>query len=87
MLAACEQPAEFSPEKDLPEPKSAGATLLMEYCSECHAPPKPATHLKGEWKNVIFRMQNHRLMESMTTLSDEQMTTLVEYMDKHAAEF
>ncbi|MDH5300283.1 MAG: cytochrome c [Gammaproteobacteria bacterium] len=86
-LVACEQPKQFSPSKDLPEPDSEGAKVLMDFCSQCHAPPKPSTHLKGEWRNVVLRMQNHRLMESMDTLSEQQIASLVAYLDKHASEF
>jgi hypothetical protein len=68
----------------LPEPDSAGAKLLIEYCSECHAPPHPTKHAKGEWKSVVQRMSDHRTTQGYHTLSDDELITLAEYLDKHA---
>lgn len=86
MLSACsenQQNGSVSP-KPLPEPNSVGAKLLKEYCSDCHLPPNPATHVKGEWKSVVVRMSNHRKMQSLAALNDEEIKTLTEYLDKHA---
>jgi len=77
---------ESTPKQPLPEQNSAGAKLLIDYCSECHAPPRPSQHIKGEWKSTVLRMRDHRTYQGYHTLSDEQVVTLTEYLDKHAPE-
>jgi cytochrome c5 len=40
----------------LPEPTSAGATVLRKYCTQCHALPSPAMHGAVEWPAIARRM-------------------------------
>jgi cytochrome c2 len=42
--------------QDLPDPESEGASLLVQYCSECHNLPSPSMHSVGEWPVVAERM-------------------------------
>lgn len=58
LLAAAEvalPPAGLNP-ADLPEPASQGATLLVQYCGQCHALPTPSTHSATDWPSVLRRM-------------------------------
>ncbi len=48
-------PAGFGP-ADLPEPHSAGAILLAQFCDQCHALPSPAMHSATDWPRVPRRM-------------------------------
>ncbi len=86
--AACdsESSAGVTQKKPLPEPDSMGAKLLVDYCSECHAPPHPRQHVKGEWKSTVLRMRDHRSFQGYPTLNDEEVIILTEYLDKHAPE-
>jgi len=43
----------------LPDPKSAGAGLLLRYCTQCHNLPGPATHSLEEWPEVVTRMDHY----------------------------
>jgi cytochrome c2 len=42
--------------ESLPEPTSAGATVLRKYCTQCHALPSPAMHGPVDWPGVARRM-------------------------------
>jgi cytochrome c5 len=42
--------------ESLPEPTSAGATILRKYCTQCHALPSPAMHGPVDWPGVARRM-------------------------------
>lgn len=48
-------PPGTSPE-GLPDPESAGATLLRKYCTACHSLPSPQTHSVTDWPVVLRRM-------------------------------
>ncbi len=90
-ITACTQGGDgnsvSSPQKKpLPEADSIGAKLLVDYCSECHAPPHPKQHIKGEWKSTVLRMRDHRTYQGYPTLNDEEVIILTEYLDKHAPE-
>jgi cytochrome c5 len=42
--------------ESLPEPTSAGAKALGQYCTQCHALPSPAMHGPIDWTIVLRRM-------------------------------
>jgi hypothetical protein len=41
---------------DLPEPASAGAKALSDYCAQCHNLPSPSMHSATDWPSVVRRM-------------------------------
>jgi len=43
----------------LPDPDSAGAKLVSQYCGQCHVPPSPSLHTRSEWSQVTQRMRAH----------------------------
>jgi cytochrome c2 len=40
----------------LPEPRSAGARLVIAYCVQCHNLPNPAMHHAAKWPGIVERM-------------------------------
>jgi cytochrome c5 len=77
----------------LPDPDSAGAALVIRYCSQCHNIPSPATHSKKEWVEVVNRMERHmemmegrghRKMRRITRPTPEEKTNLLAYLQAHA---
>ncbi len=68
----------------LPEPGSPGAQILKRYCGDCHGPPSPHAHRSDEWANVIYRMQNHRVMRAMNPVPEKEYQQLLAYLKKHA---
>ena len=82
--SACSQNDSDKKQKPLPEPNSAGAQLLKKYCSDCHLPPHPSVHVQGEWKNVVLRMSAHRTTQGYHTLTDDELITLTDYLEKYA---
>jgi len=42
--------------RQLPEPKSRGARLVVRYCVQCHNLPNPAMHHAAKWPAVFERM-------------------------------
>ncbi len=68
------------------DPTSAGAKVLVKFCSDCHAPPQPAVHQAKEWPNVLYRMQERRRMKAYELMSDEELAVLTDYLERHAKE-
>ena len=70
----------------LPDADSAGAKLISTYCTQCHAAPQPTLHTAAEWASVTQRM--HARMSggwtSVKTPTEQEMQTIVAYMQKHA---
>ena len=82
--------------KQLPQPKSAGARLVIAYCVQCHNLPNPAMHHAAKWPGIVERMVLR--MEgrgNMGTLMAEMMAgvkapgaedtkAIVAYLQRHA---
>lgn len=68
----------------IPEMESAGGQLMKEHCANCHAPPQPNTHTADEWPNVIYRMSEKLRLKGYPPMSQEEIQTLVTYLQKHA---
>lgn len=70
----------------LPDAGSRGATLVATYCTQCHAAPSPTLHTSAEWESVLTRMQVHISsgLPGIKTPSEEEMRTLLAYMQRHA---
>lgn len=64
------------------KPKS----ILDKFCADCHAPPDPAVHKADEWKNVVFRMQNHRIKRAYGELTEEEFSSVVKYLTDRASQ-
>jgi hypothetical protein len=41
---------------DLPDPTSREASLVVKYCTQCHALPTPTAHSATDWPSVARRM-------------------------------
>jgi len=75
---------------DIPDPQSQGALLLARYCTQCHDLPPPALHTSSEWPKVFARM-NRRMkmmsrMDSILSPKDQERTTILNYLQRHAAD-
>jgi hypothetical protein len=72
----------------LPDAGSAGAKLVSEYCTNCHAAPPPTLHTTQEWTDVIGRMEGHRADAGAgagVRMPDaEQRRELLAYLQTHA---
>jgi hypothetical protein len=42
--------------RQLPEPRSSGARLAVQYCVQCHNLPNPAMHHAAKWPTIVERM-------------------------------
>lgn len=82
-LSACGDSAE-NLKHTLPEPESKGGVIYEKFCSDCHAPPRIASHKADEWLNIVERMQSHRIMKAYHPLTDAEKHTLLEYLKKHS---
>lgn len=71
-------------EIDYPEPASHGAELYRDFCGGCHAPPSPASHPAAEWPNIVFRMEQHRVSQSLAPMNEAQRKELIAYLQRHA---
>lgn len=72
----------------LPEPHSAGAQLLKQFCMQCHNLPGPGIHAASEWPQVLGRM-NMRMqmmggMMSIAAPDGVELKILLAYLQEHA---
>jgi len=92
-MMGAQLPPGIDPNK-LPEATSNGAQLLGHFCTQCHELPGPGMHSEEEWPRVVARMnwrmqmmsgQNMmRMMPDIKAPSDNELQTLVAYLQKHA---
>lgn len=78
---------------ELPEPNSAGAKLVTQYCMQCHGLPSPKQHSASGWPPTIARMNSRMQWMSRNNSpmniqapTGEELRTLTAYLQKHAAE-
>ncbi len=86
-------PAGIKP-KDLPDPDSKGAKLLVRYCTPCHNLPSPSMHTAEQWPDVADRMfyrmsmmsggRGMGMMMNIEAPSVEDQKTIVAYLKAHA---
>lgn len=77
---------------DLPEPESAGAQLIQQFCTQCHYLYGPGLHTAEEWPSVVERMNRrmqmmggrHMMMGTVEAPSSEQLAVITEYLQKYA---
>ncbi|MDA8254787.1 MAG: hypothetical protein M0Z99_03960 [Betaproteobacteria bacterium] len=55
MMMGGEMPRGVDPAQ-LPEPRSTGAKLVGQYCTQCHGLPTPKLHSAEGWLPVVSRM-------------------------------
>jgi len=82
--------------RQLPEPKSRGAQLTLQYCVQCHNLPNPAMHHAAKWPGIVQRMVPRMegrgnmgklmadMMAGVTAPSLADVKILVAYLRKHA---
>lgn len=76
----------------LPEPHSAGAHLLQQFCTQCHNLPDPRLHTASEWPGLVARM-NRRMqmmggmmhgMMGVVAPTGAELDTLLAYLQHYA---
>jgi hypothetical protein len=80
----------------LPEPRSGGARLTVQYCVQCHNLPNPAMHHAAKWPGIVERMVlrmegkgNYgqlmfEMMGGVKAPSAAETRTLIAYLRKHS---
>ncbi len=74
----------------LPEPKSNGAALLDQYCTQCHNLPGPDRHSAAEWREVASKMfmlmdvskRFGGVMGKVEVMDKPQQDTLTAYLER-----
>lgn len=82
LLSACD-----STTKPLvyPETESASAQLFLQKCNGCHVAPKPGSRSAKAWSTVVQRMQMRMRAKGVTPLNNEELTEVLDYLQRHAA--
>lgn len=77
----------------LPESDSAGARLVTQYCTQCHALPNPKQHGAAGWPATVARMNTRMQWMSQANSpmniaapTREELRTLTAYLEKNAAD-
>ncbi|HKW36305.1 MAG TPA: hypothetical protein VJO54_00680 [Burkholderiales bacterium] len=81
--------------KQLPDPESRGAQLVVRYCVQCHNLPNPAMHQAAKWPAVFDRMVVRMrgkgnmgelmkdMMAGVRAPSDDEAGVLLAYLRKN----
>ena len=85
-LSSCadQQPAEKLTLQDYPEANTETAKLYVEKCGSCHAAPLPTIHSKKQWFGVVQRMQFRMTNKAIKPLNEQELETIIGYLEKHA---
>jgi len=87
-------PPTFAPAQ-LPEARSRGAQVLVQYCVQCHNLPNPAMHNPEKWPGIVERMVlrmegkgnmgelMQEMMAGVQAPTEAETTILVEYLQRH----
>ena len=79
----------------LPEPKSRGARLTLQYCVQCHNLANPAMHDPEKWPGIVERMARRMegrgnmgvlmkdMMAGVSAPTKEETRVMVAYLTKH----
>jgi len=82
--------------RDLPERDSAGGSLTLRYCVQCHNLPNPAMHDAAKWPGIVERMVERmegrgnlgslmsEMMAGVKAPSAPETEALVAYLRRHA---
>jgi cytochrome c5 len=82
--------------RQLPEPRSAGARLTIQYCVQCHNLPNPAMHHAAKWRGIVHRMVPRMegkgnmgtlmadMMAGVKAPSPDEVKAIVAYLRRHA---
>lgn len=77
----------------LPDPKSEGARLLRQFCTQCHYLPGPGLHTAAEWPAVVERMNRRMQMMSRRRMmmmgeieapAEGELASIQSYLQAHA---
>jgi hypothetical protein len=68
----------------LPDPESPGARLYADRCRGCHRLYAPGVMTTEMWKITVTRMQGELARRGLPTLSDDEQTRLLDYLDHHS---
>lgn len=71
-------------EPALPEPESAGATVMRQRCRGCHRLSAPASMTIDMWRVQIDRMRDRFAQARMPWLTPDEERTLLDYLERHA---
>ena len=82
--------------RQLPDPRSRGAQLVVRYCVQCHSLPNPAMHDAKRWPSVVermvVRMQGKgnlgtlmaEMMANVEAPNPAEQRVLLDYLSRHA---
>ncbi len=88
-------PPTFEP-RQLPERKSRGARLVVQYCVQCHNLPNPAMHHAAKWpavfERMVVRMRGrgnmgelmHEMMAGVEAPTVAEAEALLAYLQKYS---
>lgn len=82
-LTACSEGPAPTP-REYPDMSSAGASLLVNRCTNCHIAPHPAVHVAEAWPKVLHRMEMRMRSRGYPVLSDADARILLDYLQAHA---
>ena len=61
-----------------------GHSLTVEFCSDCHAAPRPAAHSAREWPGVVARMLENMRRGGKPLPGPGQTGTILDYLQANA---
>ena len=64
--------------------EDSGHSLMVEFCSACHAAPLPAAHTAKEWPGVVARMLDTMGRGGKPLPTPGQVETILDYLQANA---
>jgi cytochrome c5 len=64
----------------IPSPKSPGAMLFQQVCSQCHALPDPTLHTADEWPAVVARMRQSMAVMGKARISEQEEDEIIGFL-------
>jgi hypothetical protein len=84
LLVACSDGASTGEAVKYPDVDTDAATLFIEKCGQCHAAPRPASHVAERWPGIMERMQMRMTSKSIQPLNQREFAIVLEYLQAHA---
>lgn len=84
LLAGCSSEGPPPAAREDAAPRDAVKAYLY-YCGGCHGAPRPGTYTAAEWPAIVSRMQQRRLSARLGPVPPEQLSQILDYLQKNAA--
>ncbi|HHH36321.1 MAG TPA: hypothetical protein ENK48_05765 [Gammaproteobacteria bacterium] len=55
-------------------------SAYLDYCGDCHVPPRPGAHSAEMWPSVVNRMQQRRVAQGLGAIPPVAREAILDYL-------